>query len=513
MQRLWILVWAVLALALVGSPAYANRVVAPTPDPAGSLGPPAGDAGCAGLVSHDLSTVKDAPALIISGKIIEANADMPRHCLVEGRIAPTISYRMWLPMSTWNGKFIQGGCGGRCGYILDQACEIVVARGYACIAADLGHTGTMYDNLWAIDNVAGQIDFGFRATHVTNVIGKTVTGIFYGRPPTRSYYVGASTGGRQGLVEAERFPLDFDGVIVGEPAMGTPGVAQPEVGPALFRAVASILKDGKPILTLPEITAIHDHAVALCDMDDNLKDGIISDPRACAFKPAMMACKGPKTDDCLTPEQVTGVAGVYAQGALPGSEKAWIGAYVLKDGSAGRYGTRVGNPYHYPYAWIFDDATNPDLRAFKAHGGKLILYQGWADEAVFPGNPVAFYDTVQRLFGGRTATQDFFRLYMIPGQSHIPQVTGGAETVDYLSYLEDWVERGHAPDVLLGQHMKVLANFAGPVTYQRYLTPENVAFSRPIWPYPTMARYAGKGDPAMADSWTPVVPLDARTPQ
>ena len=176
------------------------------------------------------------------------------------------------------------------------------------------------------------------------------------------------------------------------------------------------------------------------------------------------------------------------------------------DGGPGRYGWHLQNPYKYPYAWVFNDATGPDLRAFKAKGGKLILYQGWADEACYPGNPAAYYETVEKLMGGRAATQDFFRLYMVPGESHIPQVSGGAETVDYLSYLEAWVERGEKPDVLLAQKLRSFARFAGPVTYASYLTPANVEFARPLYPYPVQARFTGRGDMNEAGNWRPVMP-------
>jgi len=229
-------------------------------------------------------------------------------------------------------------------------------------------------------------------------------------------------------------------------------------------------------------------------------------PAPCGFRPAQLKCAGAKSATCLDDAQVGALDRVYANGAQPGSEKGWIGAYIGKDGTAGRYLWQLKNPYKYPYAWIFQDATNPDLRAFKARGGKLILYQGWADEATYPVNPPSYYETVERLIGGRAATQDFFRLFMIPGENHIPQVGGGAETVDYLSYMEAWVERGEAPDVLLAQKLRDLARFAGPVTYKSYLRPDNVDFSRPVYPYPVQAHYSGRGDVKDAASWKPFNP-------
>ena len=495
----------VAALALIAQPVLASAPVPPAPTPPGNGTPPGDPAkACAALKDTDFSLTRDAPSLIVSAVARPATAELPAHCLVNGRIAPTIGYRMWLPLGTWNGKYAQAGCGGRCGDILDDGCQIVLARGYACLAADLGHKGTFYDDLWAIDNVPGEIDFGFRATHVSNLTGRAVTEAFYGVKPRYAYYFGASTGGRQGLVEAQRFPGDFDGIVAGEPAMGVPGAANPETGPALRDSVSALNPGGKPIVSPDEVLAIHAAALARCDMDDNAADGFISNPRACAFKPADMACKGDKRSDCLTAEQVAAVARVYANGAMPGSEKGWIGAYVGPDGAPGRYLWRLKNPYKYPYAWIFNDATNPDLRAFKARGGKLILYQGWADEATYPGNPPAYYETVERLMGGRAATQDFFRLFMIPGQNHIPQVGGGAETVDYLSYLEAWVEQGRAPDLVLAQKLRTFARFAGPVTYSEYLKPENIEFSRPAYPYPVQARYSGKGAVTDVANWGPL---------
>ena len=493
----------VFAAALAVSAAAAS-LTAPKPTPPGT-GAPAGDAVavCAAFKDGDYSTLTDAPTLLVNSVAQAATGELPALCLVNGRIAPTIGFRMWLPLGTWNGKLAQGGCGGRCGDILDDGCQIVVARGYACLAADMGHKGTFYDDLWAIDNVPGEIDFGFRSTHVANIAARALTEAFYGKKPRWVYYFGASTGGRQGLVSAQRFPGDFDGIIAGEPAMGTPGTAQAEVGPALRRAVASLYDDaGKPLVSPAEIQRVHDAALARCDMDDNLQDGFISDPRRCGFRPAQLQCKTAGDSGCLTLRQVAALDGVYAAGAMPGSERGWIGAYVGKDGGTGRYVRRMKNTYKYPYAWIFNDATNPDLRPFKARGGKLILYQGWADEATFPGNPPAYYETVERLMGGRAETQDFFRLFMIPGQSHIPG-NGGAETIDYLSHLEAWVERGEAPDVLLAQKMKRLARFAGPVTYAEFLTPENVEFARPVYPYPVQAKFSGRGDPKSADSWRP----------
>ncbi|MEO5641572.1 MAG: tannase/feruloyl esterase family alpha/beta hydrolase, partial [Sphingomicrobium sp.] len=489
------LLGGIAAAALIVQPALAAAPVPPAPTPPGTLSP-AGDAAaaCTALKGADYSNNREAPTLIVNAVVKSATTEMPDLCLVNGRIAPTIGFRMWLPLSSWNGKYAQTGCGGRCGDLLDDGCQIVVARGYACLAADMGHKGTFYDDLWAIDNVQGDIDFGFRSTHVANLAGRIVTEAFYGAKPRLFYYFGASTGGRQGLIEAQRFPADFDGIVAGEPAMERPGEDHHNAIGRLRDSVSALNPGGKPLLTTDQVMMIHAAAVAKCDLDDRAADGFISDPRRCAFRPVQLRCTGATTATCLDDAQIAALDRVYANGAQPGSEKGWIGAYIGPGGTAGRYLFRLKTDYKYPYAWLFQDAANPDLTAFKARGGKLILYQGWADEATYPVNPPAYYETVERTMGGRAATQSFFRLFMIPGENHIPQVGGGAETVDYLSYLEAWVERGQAPDVLLAEKYRELARFAGPVTYKSYLRADNVAFSRPLYPYPVQAHYSGRGD-------------------
>ena len=462
---------------------------------------------CIRLAYSDQSGIKDAPSQITDATVQPAATDKPAVCIVNGYIQSQIAFRIWLPLETWNGKFMQTGCGGRCGALLAGACEFQTTRGYACVASDLGHRSTTYDDLWAIDNIPAQIDFGFRATHVATLVGKVLTAEFYGKPPAHSYYVGASTGGRQGLVAVQRFPADYDGVIAGEPAMGTPGAPHGAASSPLQQATAGLFKNGAALISPADIRMVHKAVIARCDGDDGLKDGIISDPRTCAFKPQELRCKGPKTPDCLTPDQVAAVASVYVAGPQPGSELGWIGAYVAEDGSRGRYVKRAAVTNTYPYTWVFDDATNPDIRAFKAAGGKFILYQGWADEAVFPLNPVNYYETVERLMGGRAQTQDFFRFFIIPGQSHIPGNIG-AESLDYVVALENWVEHEQAPDVLIGHKLKSIQQMMGPMYLRKDLAPSNFLYSRPIYPYPIQARYRGKGDPDDASSfgaWDPTV--------
>lgn len=455
---------------------------------------------CVLLVYKDMSTVKNAPTQMMTADVKPTTDGSPTVCEVTGFVAPQVFFQMWLPVEGWNGKYMQVGCGGRCGKLLPDGCIVQVKRGYACLAHDLGHRGTTYDNIWAIDDVPSQIDFGFRATHVASIIGKALVVLYYGKQPAHSYFVGASTGGRQALIAVQRFPKDFDGVIGGVALARVPGVDPNEpfsmAGKALFQ-------DGKAVLTADEIRMVHKAVVAKCDALDGLADGIVTDSKMCPFQPISLMCKGAKAPNCLTAKQIETLDGIYATGTQRGSEIGWIGAYVAEDGSAGRYIPRnVGNTYENPYQWVFDDSSNPDIRPFQRAGGKFILYGGWADEVVNPLAISGYYDSVENLIGSREETQKFFRTFMIPGQSHIPGNIG-AESINYVYALEDWVERGKAPDVLIGRKLKTIKQMLGPIVLDSDLVPTNYLYSRPNYPYPIQSRYKGKGDPDDAASFGP----------
>jgi pimeloyl-ACP methyl ester carboxylesterase len=476
-------------------------------------GPPQGDtpaARCLRLAWTDFSLLEHAPTQVINASVTPATAEAPDICVINGYVAPYTMFRIHLPLSTWNGKYMQVGCGGRCGALQPLQCEVQVRRGYACLASDLGHRGTTYDNLWAIDNIQGEMDFGFRSTHTAALAGKAITAKYYGKPAQYAYFVGASTGGRQALVAAQRFPEDFDGIVSGEPAMGMPGALRGEGGIGIEYG-KKLLVDGKPAITVEDIRMLHKAVMDRCDDDDGLKDGIITDPRVCDFQPSQIACRGDNSASCLSPAQVTAVAAAYGggRGLQLGSELAWIGAYVAQDGTAGRYTLeRNANKERSPYWFIFDDATNVDLRAFKASGGKFIFYTGWADEVINPLAPVTYYESVERVVGSRKETQDFFRFFAIPGQSHIPGNVG-AESMNYVVALEDWVERGKAPDVLVGHKLKWITQMMGPMYLDKDLQPSNYLYSRPHYPYPIQARYRG-GDPDQASSFGPWDPVAKR---
>jgi hypothetical protein len=170
---------------------------------------------CNGLESADFSGTLDAPTQVTEVKLVKSQDDMPAYCQVHGYIAPNVGIGLRMPVRNWNGKFIEAGCGGNCGQLFWDFCNDSLRRGYACIVSDMGHASTVTDSLWADNDLQAKVDFGFRATHVVALAGKAIAERYYSKPPTRSYFVGCSQGGRQGLVEAQRFPWDFDGIVAG----------------------------------------------------------------------------------------------------------------------------------------------------------------------------------------------------------------------------------------------------------------------------------------------------------
>ena len=483
---------------------------------AATAAPAAHALNCQALARQDFSAVPEAPLQIMATESVAETEDAPAYCQVVGYVTPNVGIEMRLPLQdAWNGKFLMQGCGGFCGARFAARCNPYVARGYACIVSDMGHESTGLDAKWAYNNRQAEIDFAFRSTHVTAVAGKAITAAAYGEPQLFSYYTGCSTGGRQGMVEAQRFPDDFDGIIAGAPVINETGAGTQ----LMWSVLANLDADGLPILAPDQLPMIHAAAVAACDQDDGLEDGLIDDPRTCGFDPAELACSGEASSQCLTPAQIEVVNKVYdgpvnsagealyTGGAMRGSELNWT-AYVGTVDEPPRYLSFMTDLFRYmafsedpgpgwqPTDFDFDASpgrfgvmehlytgSNPDLRRFKAQGGKLIVYHGWRDQSVVPLNTVDYYELAVRTMGGLDATRDFFRLFMVPGMNHC--VGGpGPDSIDYLSYLEAWVERGEAPDALIGEHVE-----DGQMQYRR-----------PIFPYPDRARFRG-GDATDAASF------------
>lgn len=499
--------------------------------------PPAGElaAKCAGFVSTDLSTTPDALLHITATRTVEAAAGVPAHCRVSAYAQPQIGMEMLLPKD-WNGKFLQIGCGGFCGTAIVESCNNGLARGYACIVSDMGHSSTALDGKWAYNNWDSRIDFTHRATYVTAVAGKAIVRAYYGQAPRLSYFQGCSTGGRQALQAAQRYPAAFDGIIAGAPVINWTGAGVQ----LLWSVRATLADDGSALLTPADAERVHAAALAACDEDDGVKDGIIADPRQCRFDVASLGCKTRTGRGCLSAAQIDAVKRIYqgpansqgealyTGGALPGSELNWIGNYIAREPGPSTYERFMRDMFGYiafadspGAAWRIQDfnfdtdpqrlgvveqmmtGSNPDLRAFRKRGGKLIVYQGWADQSVVPLNVIDYVETVTRTMGGKAATDEFLRLFMVPGMGHC--LGGpGADTIDYLGALERWVEAGEAPERLLGAKLKQAAPRSAPLSWP--LDPANVAFSRPYFPYPDAARYSGQGDVNDQANWQRVSP-------
>ena len=487
--------------------------------------------------SIDFARIADAPTHVMSAKIVDAANDVPAFCHVIGYVSPSVGIELRLPMTAWNGKFAEVGCGGMCGGIQAPGCESALIKGYACVMSDMGHRGTQIDAAWGYNNLQAKIDFGYRATHVAALAGKFITRVFYGQDPRLSYFIGCSTGGRQGLISAQRFPYDFDAILAGAPPMN-------EIGDGLdilWSVKAAANADGTPLMKSTDLALVTKAVLKQCDMDDGVLDGVVGDPRRCAFDPRKLICKaGEKTDQpasCLQPAQAEALRKIYAgphdakgrrwyYGIMPGSEPVWVGSLQRDDGQVSHYQAFMTSMFRFlnfmpdagplwtpaQFNWEEDpkrldlvealfNAQNPDLRRFKAAGGKLLLFHGWNDHIVQPEATVDYYETVERTMGGRAQTQDFFRLFMAPGVNHCQSGTG-AYAVDWLGALEDWVEKGRAPDRILAVRPKELAGGL----YPRFFTPvpgvmDNAIFSRPLFPYPVRAIYSGAGDPSRADSF------------
>jgi len=489
--------------------------------------PDATAAACAALKNTDFTDIQDAPTQLTAAHMVAAAGEVPPHCTVEGYVAPGVGFRIRLPGQTdWNGKFSHmapGGYGGSL-EVMTTWCDDALRRGYACITQNTGHRGVGHDATWAYNNLQAEFDYGIRAANVATLAGKAITEAFYGAAPKFSYFMGCSGGGKQALVQAQRYPWNYDGVIAVEPSNPTvTGVVQ------LWNALAMHGADGQPLFSPADLDLLHAGAIAACDMLDGLKDGIIGgDPRRCKFDPGTLACGPDRTASCLTPMQVDAARKVYSGPttstgrrlyfpALPGGEKGpyftggrtglqyktmwWQYMALTPDPGPGWRATDFDFDNDYKRAYMMDAvlvaSDNPDLRKLRAEGNKLMIVQGWEDGGL-PGPLVTvdYYDMVERLMGGRDVTQESVRLFMIPGRSHCAEGVGAA-AIDMLGAMEAWVEHDRAPDILVGAHVDVAGAY-NPYRGGFLRLPADLSaapFTRPHYPFPLEARYKGTGDP------------------
>jgi feruloyl esterase len=435
---------------------------------------------------------------------------LPAFCRVQGSIRPTsdsdVRFEVWLPAQGWNGKFVQAGNGGAAGAIVHRSLAEVLARGYAVANTDTGHQGGGGDFSWAVGQPEKFTDYAWRAVHVLTGVGKSITTAHYGRKPSKSYWYGCSTGGRQGLKEAQRFPEDYDGIVAGAPASNW--------GPLMSLSIHVQQNMGGPQgLGVDKLGLLKEAAIAACDGRDGVTDRVITDPRRCDFDPAMLACKAGETANCLAPAEVeaarrihAGVKGaqgkVYFPGTGPASEPLWamyaspqfgIGTsyfrhVVAKDPGWDVNSFQVDRDVPRVIASSGEAvAMDPDLSAFVKRGGKLITYHGTIDGLIPFANSVDYYQSVAGKLGARM-TASGIRFYAVPGMDHCSGGEGAFQ-VDWLGSLDQWVETGRAPDVLPGAH-------PGPGT----------AFTRPTCPWPQLPKYAGRGEVTDAANFTCSVP-------
>ncbi|KAI8969402.1 feruloyl esterase-like protein [Trametes punicea] len=505
------------------------------------------ESSCINFVPHDTPSVSLAAAsyfpagarVDISNSFSAINAsDLPASCRVElvittnataGSFANT---EVWLP-DEWNGRMLtigNGGFGG--GVTVSDLGGIAIPQGFAGVSTNTGHNSTALDGQWAgPHNDNAIVDWGWRAVHLSVLAGKAITEQYYRQTVQRSYYIGCSTGGRQGLKEIQLFPESFDGIVVGSPANW-----MSHLQPWSIHMNLDVLPTTSPHFMTQDmwVNVIGPEVMRQCDALDGLKDGIINDPRRCSFRPETLTCRpGQNTSTCLNADQISALHRIYADyyeadqtyifgGYFPGGEDAffdglvgsppfalpadWFRFFLLNDTQW------TMEDYNASLIQLGDEidpgqsnAINPNLTAFAAppHNGKVLHYVGWADQLISPGNSLHYYETVHEFTLGNSTldVDDFYRLFLVPGMNHwggqAANAFGGTSQPPPLSLdpehnilaaMVRWVEEGVAPSTIVG------------VKYNDDNVANGVAFTRPLCMYPSTVTYKG-GDPQSASSF------------
>lgn len=536
MKPVFLMLWLAPLIA-GGVPAQAAPALA-------DLAPVTPVMSCARLAALDLSRATGAATTLTASETSGAKA----LCKVSGTIAPSIRFEVLLPLSGWTQRYLQTGCGGLCGMLRVEAgnaqdCTPVTDGSIVLASTDMGHQGM--DTGWG-DDTQKRKDFAERGVHVTALAAKALIRAFYGQAQRYAYFTGCSDGGREALIEAQRYPGDFDGIAAGAPALYFAAQNSFHHG---WLAKVNTGADGKAVLLAADMAPLHAAALKACDGLDGLVDGQITDPRVCRVDPSVTRCKGVyQPGQCLTPAKVEAARLIY-QGArtatgtrlevgplMPGGEMNWVGVFVpiSADGPlmSAKFAEDTINhllftpnpatpytPQTFPFneamtaleapARALYDADHADLSAFAAHGGRLILYHGWSDPHISPLGTIDYYDRVGTKMGaGRRDA--FIRLFMLPGMSHCSGGDGPSE-FPLLANLMRWVENGTAPQVMIahrarrtdaGQPPNANGRPAGMVQPQPPMPPR----SRPIFAWPQVAVYVGHGSVDDAASFTAASP-------
>lgn len=430
---------------------------------------------------------------------------IPAHCRVTMVLTPSddsnINVEMWLPADNWNGKLLAVGNGGWAGSIQGYAdMQAGLRRGYVVVATDTGHSNADGPlGMFALGHPEKIVDFAYRAVHLMAVRSKQITLRFYDRPIDYSYFKGCSTGGRQALMSAQRYPGDFDGIIAGAPA-------NRHLHLHTFDVSMRIDLSRNPKEAIDEATAksVSDTILQHCD---KLGEGFLNNPEQCHFDFSTLQCGKSKSAQCITPAQLKTVKKFY-EGVFTSKGRQVFASQPLGNPMPAQVATNeMPNPFLFDsvrilgfqdanYDWRkfnldkdlpkieaaagFINAEDPDLRAFKAHGGKLLMYHGWADPGISANNSVEYYKSVQKEMGG--PQNDWLRMFMVPGMGHCAGGPGPF-VFDTLSALEQWREQGAAPQTLMGSN------------------PQS-GLQRPLCPYPQSPTYDGSGDLKDADNWS-----------
>jgi feruloyl esterase len=455
----------------------------------------------------------------------QANAtfkQLPAFCRVAATLRPSgesdIRIEVWMPLATWNNKFQAVGNGGFAGSItytsggggIERGMAEALKRGYATASTDTGHAASAGSGF--LGHPEKLADFGYRAVHEMTVAAKAIIDAFFGSGPKLSYWNGCSGGGRQGLMEAQRFPADYDGIIAGAPA-------NPLTRLAAWNVHVGQLALKDPARTIPssKYPVIHRAVLNACDAVDGLKDGLIGDPSRCSFDFKTLQCRGEDSVSCLTAAQVESAQNVTSPAVHSKTGEIIFPGLAL--GTELGWATKIGGPApsglgtdYFKYA-VFKDptwnwrtfdvepavaradrvdngttnATNPDLTAFHTRGGKLLLYHGWRDQNFSAQSTINYYESVLERMGSDQSA--WLRLFLAPGMGHC----GGGEgpnAFDAVTALEHWVEKGNAPRSITASHR----------------TDGKADRTRPLCPYPQVAKYRGTGSIDEAENFACVLP-------
>jgi pimeloyl-ACP methyl ester carboxylesterase len=477
------------------------------------------------------------PTAIASSTDVAAANGNPEYCDVKGMIAPQTHFELELPVHTWQGRYLQNGCGGYCGSVTPQSfpsCDATLGGDFAMATDDEGHTtagGLGGAGLFAFNDQKLRTEYGYESEQALYVVAREIIKDYYGVYPNYSYYDGCSDGGREAMEMAERYPDDFNGIIAGAPEI-IAGPLNAEFQTWQYRVNTD--STGNAILTAAQLPVLHQTVIDQCQGDDGVPgDGIITDPRSCHPDLTKAEC-GVVSSPCLTPAQIQVAEKIYQgpvdpsgrrlyPGGLPyGSELSWA-FFVVPLAPGPNTNALVYSGLSQPYLryqllapgqlgpdpsqWQFNDAgfrsmfpaadtfdaMDTNLSAFRRHGGKLLLWQGWADQAIPPFGTVDYYDTLAQRMGGLNSTEGFARLFLFPTVAHC----GGGyanSSFDVVYPMVQWVEQGNAPT-----EIDATDTIGG----------SNV--TRPVYPYPEIPQYNGHGaDPTVATSFHAVTSPDAK---